>query len=152
VVAVEDKAVRVVITAAYEPIERGDLLGPWVEKPYRVVAPKPNDKSLEGYILTSPVEVMTQFAESQVVFVDRGRADGVEEGNRFTVVRAGDPYHTPSAETSAAVPAWDPNSPKEDVGALLVVDVKEHASAALVTRSLIELVAGDRIEMRSSAK
>ena len=31
---------------------------------------------------------------------------------------------------------------------LLVVDVKDHASAALVTRSLSELGPGDRVEMR----
>jgi hypothetical protein len=148
VVATEDKAVRLVVTAAYEPIERGDLLGPWIEKPYRVVAPKPNAKSLEGYIVTSPVEGLTQFAETQVVFVDRGRADGVEEGNRFTVVRAGDPMGAPTQ----GVPVWNPDSPKEDIGALLVVDVKENASAALVTRSLSELLPGDRVEMRMASR
>jgi hypothetical protein len=36
----------------------------------------------------------------------------------------------------------------EPVGDLLVVDVKEQASAALVTRSLKELLIGDRVEMR----
>jgi hypothetical protein len=147
VVAVDDKSVKLVITSTFEPIERGDLLGPWTEKPYRAIAPKPNGKSLDGYIVTSPVEVLTQFAESQVVFVDRGRAEGVEEGNRFVVVRAGDPYDKPADERF-----WDDSLPKEDVGSLLVVDVKEHASAALVTKSLIELGAGDRVEMRVGAK
>jgi len=147
VVAVDEKSVKLVITSSYEPIERGDLLGPWTEKPYRPIAPKANSKRLDGYIVTSPVEVLTQFAESQVVFVDRGRADGVEEGNKFVVVRAGDPRGAPIDRTT-----WDESLPKEDVGSLLVVDVKEHASAALVTRSLRELAAGDRVEMRVGAK
>ncbi len=45
-------------------------------------------------------------------------------------------------------PAGTPSLPTEDVGTLLVVDVKDHASAALVTRSLNELAPGDRVEMR----
>jgi hypothetical protein len=35
------------------------------------------------------------------------------------------------------------------VGELLVIDVKERASAALVTRSRTELLVGDRLEMRA---
>lgn len=147
VVAVDDKAVTVTIGAAYEPIERGDMLGPWTQKSYRAVPPKANAKSLQGYIVTTPVEILTQLAEHHVVFVDKGKADGVEEGNRFVVVRAGDPRG--SKET---IPAWDSTLPIEDVGSLLVVDVKEHASAALVTRSLSELAPGDRVEMRAGAK
>ncbi len=146
VVAVNDKAATLAITASYDAIERGDLLGPWAQKPYRAVPNKPNAKHLEGFLVTSPVEVLTQLAEHHIVFVDKGKADGVEEGNRFTVVRAGDPR---GAE--GTIPKWDATLPVEDVGSLLVVDVKEHASAALVTRSLSELAPGDRVEMRAAS-
>jgi hypothetical protein len=145
VVAVDDKAATLVIGATSEPIERGALLGPWTERSYRPVAARPNSRDLKGVIVASPVSVLTQFAESQVVFIDRGRADGVEEGNRFTVVRSGDPYGREPGKL-----AWDDRFPKEDVGDLLVVDVRETASAALVTRSLTELEAGDRVEMRAA--
>jgi hypothetical protein len=84
------------------------------------------------------------MGEHHVVFVDRGQADGLEEGNVLTVVRSGDLY----ARDPYAAP-WDPSLPKEPVGSLLVIDVKEKASAALVTRSLTELVIGDRFEMRA---
>lgn len=146
VVALDDRAATVTITSSFEPIERGDMLGPWNQKPYRAIPNKPNGKRLEGYIVTSPVETLTQLAEQHVVFVDLGKVDGVEEGNRFTVVRSGDPKGA-----TARIPEWDATLPKEDVGSLLVIDVKEHASAALVTRSLAELVAGDRVEMRLPA-
>ncbi|HET6439889.1 MAG TPA: LysM peptidoglycan-binding domain-containing protein [Anaeromyxobacter sp.] len=142
VVAMDDKAATLTITASYEPIERGDLLGPWTEKPYRVVAPRPNAKALKGYIVSAPEEVLTQFAEHVVVFVDLGKAEGVEEGNRLTVVRAGDAESRPIDR-----PGWDEKLPVEDVGSLLVIDVREHASAALVTRSLRELNPGDRVVM-----
>ncbi len=147
VVAVDDKAVTLVITAANQPIERGAMLGPWTEKIFRPVARKPNGRDLEGVIIASPVDVVTQLAEHQVVFIDRGTADGVEEGNVFNVVRSGDlsrrrhPNDVPS----------DPSLPKETVGDLLVIDAREHASAALVTKSLSELLIGDRVEMRSAA-
>jgi hypothetical protein len=147
VTEIDDKSVKLLISSSSDAIERGDLLGPWTEKPYRPIASKPNAKKLDGVIVTSPIEVLTQFAEQQMVFVDRGKADGVEEGNRFVVVRAGDPYDAPVDRRS-----WDETLPKEDVGSLLVIDVREHASAALVTRSLSELAAGDRVEMRVGAK
>ncbi len=147
VAALDDKAATLTITSSFEPIERGDMLGPWVQKPYRAVPAKPNAKHLRGYIVGAPVEILTQLAEHQVVFVDKGKADGVEEGNRFIVVRSGDP----SAHSNRGIPKWDTGLPIEDVGSLLVIDVKEHASTALVTRSLAELGPGDRVEMRVAA-
>ena len=39
--------------------------------------------------------------------------------------------------------------PKEDVGVCMAFDVKTTASLCLVTRSIRELVIGDRMEMRS---
>jgi hypothetical protein len=143
VVAVEPHAATVVITSANDPIERGALLGPWTEKSFRAVPEKANAKAMNGVVVASPVGVLTQFAESQMVFIDRGKVDGVEPGNRFTVVRKGDPYGKAVDHSD-----WDETLPKEDVGSLLVVDVKDHASAALVTRSLAEILKGDRVEMR----
>ncbi|WP_242345308.1 LysM peptidoglycan-binding domain-containing protein [Anaeromyxobacter terrae] len=145
VVAVDKKAATLVITQAFEPIERGAMLGPWTERFLRRVARRANGRALEGTIVGGQVQVVTQLGEHHVVFIDRGTADGVEEGNVFTAVRAGDPYGR-----APGVPAWDPNLPKEDVGEMLVIDVKERASAALVTRSLVELAVGDRVEMRAA--
>jgi hypothetical protein len=144
VVAVDERAATVIIQQALEPIERGAMLGPWNEKFHRPVPRRPNLRALEGRIIASQVAVVTMVGEHHVVFVDRGEADGVEEGNVFTVVRSGDLYE----QRPTATP-WDPRLPKEDVGQLLVIDVKERASAALVTRSLRELAVGDRVEMRS---
>ncbi len=144
VVAVEDNAATLVIQTSNDTIERGALLGPWTEKTYRAVGRRPNRQALDGRIIATRNEVITLVGENHVVFVDRGAKDGVEEGNVFTVVRSGDPYGKDPYQ-----PPWDSSLPKEDVGNLLVIDVKERSSAALVTRSLKELVIGDRVEMRS---
>jgi len=146
VVAVDDRAATLVIAQSIDPIERGALLGPWTEKSYRPVGRRPNRQALAGRIIASQVDAVTMVGEHHVVFVDKGQRDGVEEGNVFTVVRSGDLY----GRDPHAAP-WDPSLPKEDVGNLLVIDVKERASAALVTRSMAELVVGDRVEMRSDA-
>jgi len=146
VVAVDDRAATLVIAQSNEPIERGALLGPWTEKSYRPVGRRPNRQALDGRIIASQLDALTMVGEHHVVFVDKGQRDGVEEGNVFTVVRSGDLY----GRDPHAAP-WDPSFPKEDVGHLLVIDVKERASAALVTRSMAELVVGDRVEMRSDA-
>jgi hypothetical protein len=144
VMKVDDKAATIEITQAFEPIERGTLLGPWTERFLRPVARTPNGRALEGRIVAAQVDVVTQVGEHHVVFIDKGREDGVEEGNLFRVVRSGDPAGKPIGAAR-----WDERFPKETVGDLLVIDVKPNASAALVTRSLTELSIGDRVEMRA---
>jgi hypothetical protein len=146
VVAVEDKAATLQIVQTFEPIERGALLGPWTQKFFRPVERKPNKRALDAQIIAAQVEIMTQLGENHVVFVDRGEKDGVEEGNVFVVLRSGDQYGTDPHRGS-----WDDSLPIEAVGELLVIDVKDHASTALVVRSLKELVIGDRLEMRPEA-
>ncbi len=143
VVAVDDRAATLVIAESLEPIERGALLGPWTDKLVRPIERKPNQATLDGHIIASQAAVVTQVGEHHIVIVDKGAADGVQEGNAFTVVRSGDLYGR-----DPHVAPWDPSLPREDVGDLLVIDVKERASTALVTRSLKELLIGDRVEMR----
>jgi hypothetical protein len=144
VVAVGDKAATLVLQQSSSPIERGALLGPWTEKSYRPVARRPNRQALAAKIIATRLDELSMLGEHHVVFVDRGAKDGVEEGNLFTVIRSGDLYGKDPFK-----PPHDPALPKEDVGSLLVIDVKERASAALVTRSMKELLVGDRVEMRA---
>jgi len=146
VVAVDARSATVVVGAAYDPIERGDLLGPWTEKLLRPVAARPNGRNVQGLIVAAQVEIVTQVGADQVVFVNRGKADGVEEGNTFNVVRSGDPL---GGDTRAVIDTG--RLPDETIGSLLVVDVKDSVSTALVTRSLNELMLGDRVEMRAAA-
>jgi nucleoid-associated protein YgaU len=145
-IAVDGKVVTVVVGQTLEPIERGALLGPWTERFLRPVTQKPNGRDLQGRIVGTPIDVLTMAGEHHVVFIDKGKRDGVEEGNVFRVVRSGDPYGLPIGAIE-----HDPAMPKEIVGDLMVIDVKETTCSALVTRSLRELVLGDRVEMRAAA-
>jgi hypothetical protein len=143
VVAVDERAATLEITSAADVIERGSYLAPWPAAPRRDVALRPNQKQVEGVIVATEAAVVSEIGEHHVVFVDRGTSDGVEEGNVFTVLRSGDPYGRNIASVTS-----DPTLPVEDIGSLLVVDAKEHASTALVVRSERELLSGDRVQMR----
>jgi hypothetical protein len=147
-VAHDAKATTVVITQASDAIERGDLVGPQAEKPLKIIARRPNQRQLSGLIVSSSVVATWLTGESHLVFVDKGRADGVEEGNVFTVTRAGDPHGQPLDVHNLSL-AENRRLPTEDIGELLVVDAKDNFSTALVVRSLRELFAGDRVEMRT---
>ena len=146
VVAVDDRAVTLTIVQSFEPIERGALLGPWTQKFFRPVDRRPNKQAVMGRILAAQVDLASQYGENHVVFVDRGERDGVEEGNVFKVLRSGDQYKIDPTRGS-----WDPRLPIEPIGDLLVIDVKERASTALITKSIKELMVGDRVEMRPDA-
>jgi hypothetical protein len=147
VVARDPRAVTLVIGQSFDPIERGALLGPWAEKALRSVSPRQAARDVSGHIVGGRVEVQTQFAEQSVVFIDKGKADGVEEGNVFKVIRSGDPRGL-DLTTSHLAPRNDPNLPPEVMGELMVIDVKETTSTALVLKSLRELKLGDVVEMR----
>jgi hypothetical protein len=146
-VAKDDRTVTVVVTQASEAIERGDYVGPLADKVLKMVPRRPNQKVLDGSIVSSERAATWLAAEHQLVFVDRGRADGVEEGNLFVVTRSGDPYGQDISADDLSL-RENPAFPAEDIGELLVVDAKEQFSTALVVKSLRELFAGDRVQMR----
>jgi hypothetical protein len=128
----------VVLTRAFSDIQRGDWVGPWPESASRRVSPTANQANTKGYILDQMETTATLVGEHHIVFVDRGRAQGVQLGNIFTVLHRGDAYLN---ETE--------NMPYEDVGKLMVIDVRENASTAIVIRSLTELSVGDKVELRA---
>jgi hypothetical protein len=143
VTAVNAQVATLSITASYDPIERGDYLGPWSDQLLRPIVSRPNRAALEGYIVAVSPAIITGAAEFNAVYIDKGKAEGVEEGNTFHVVRAGDPYKQPPDK-----PLDDKKLPRETIGVVTVFDVKEHASTAFVRRSILELLVGDRVEMR----
>ena len=91
----------------------------------------PNRKAVEGTIIGGAGRRRHAVGEHHVVFVDRGREGRRRGGERLH----GRPFGRP-VRPLAVRPTWDASFPIEAVGELLVIDVKEHASTALVTRSL----------------
>jgi hypothetical protein len=146
VVAVDSKVATVEITQAFEPIERGALVGAWTDAAVKQVRARPNRQELDGLIIASQQDLVSEIGEHHVVFLDRGKQDGVEEGNVFTVLRSGDPYGRDLKNI-----LHDPELPDEEIGRLLVVDVQQRTCAAFVLKSLRELYVGDRVAMRPAS-
>ncbi|MBK8012796.1 MAG: LysM peptidoglycan-binding domain-containing protein [Deltaproteobacteria bacterium] len=125
------------ISHTFRPIERGDYVGPWPESFNSRVEPTPNDADIKGYVLETVGDVLSEVGEHTMVFIDRGRNQGVQKGNVFTVFTRGDGYTLKAS-----------GLPNEDIGQLMVVDVQDNASTAVVTYSAREISVGDKIEMR----
>jgi len=152
VISLEGRLATVQITRTWEEIERGDLARPWTDQNLRV-APKANTREMQGVIVSSVRRGLTTYGEANEVFIDRGERDGVEVGNTFAVIRKGDGLTNVAVYgTAYNIGATGSRStgsvPYENVGLLLVVDVKDRLSTAVVVRSVKELQAGDLVEMR----
>lgn len=126
-----------VIAQAFRPIERGDYVGAWPENFGARVNPTPTEREAKGYIIDTLGDDLEPLGEHMLVFIDQGRAQGVQRGNLFTVLTKGDGF---SRETT--------DLPNEEVGQVMVIDVQDNSSTAIVTYSLRELAVGDKVEAR----
>jgi len=151
VLSVRGDVCTVQVERVFEEIERGDRARTWSPQDKRI-APRPNTADVSGVIVSALNPGLTHYGEANEVFIDKGAADGVQEGNTFAVVRHGDGLSNQmvvgsytageEGEKSARV-----KTPDENVGLLLVVDTKQHLSTAVVIKSVRELAAGDQVEM-----
>ncbi len=167
VLGVEKRFVKALLLKTYEEIQRGDMLTDIFTHQFRV-QPKANRSRLEGVIL-SAFEEVGNLGESEYVFLDKGRQDGVEPGNRFVVTVRGDGRkgHGVAARSDVVKKksAWDFGEdedaplrpppvddeldlPWEVIGEIMVVEPYDNTSLGVVTRSIKELEIGQRCVMR----
>ena len=135
------------IEESWDPITREDLVGPFGEKLGEKIIARANDRDLKGYVLGSLVPSVSIMGEYHVIVVDKGSADGVQPGNTFVVVRRQD---SGGSEFMDPAGRQDDRFPLEDIAQCMAVDVKERASTCLMTRSIREVVFGDKVEMRAA--
>jgi LysM repeat protein len=154
VLLVNGNLATVQVERVLEEIERGDLARPWTPQDKRI-APRANKSEVQGVIVSGTNPGLTTFGEANEVFIDKGTADGVEEGNTFAVIRKGDGLNNvlvtgTATQGSEGRSAALVKTPDENVALLLVIDAKEHLSTAVVVKSNRELEAGDAVLMRAS--
>ena len=78
--------------------------------------------------------------EYQYVFIDKGKEDGVKNGNRFVMEWKGDGL--------LAVKGDDLKSlPYENFGEIMVVKTFDNVSLGIITRSIKEIMVGQSIKM-----
>ena len=156
---------RATIIESLGEIERGAKVGP-VGRRFDVVPPRRNETDLWARVLDSmyPHVIM---GNQQVVFIDRGRNDGLRPGNRLLIVRRGDTWRrTISHKTrmsrerirmSAEGPVEsemtplhgdEKDFPEETVGEVRVIRTQKYSAFALITESSVEVEPGDRLVSR----
>lgn len=124
------------IIKSYDVIAKDDRLMP-VESSSKEIILKSSEQQLEGYIVATQ-EDLKLIGEGQIVYIDKGTADGIIEGNVFTIYR-------PSKRLKEALTGEEVESPIEIIGKLVVVKARENVSTALVTKSKKEITTGDHI-------
>jgi hypothetical protein len=110
----------------------------------KAVDRRPNKVQLDAFLL-GMIRGGQMIGATELIFVDKGRKHGVEEGNLFYVIRRGD-GNRPIMERIGA--DQDARFPKEVVAEIIVVEVRDETATGWVTRSTKEIKAGDRMEMR----
>ena len=124
------------VTKSWDPIERGDYVA---ELPIDtdVVRAVENTKAIKGYVVDAGPIALSYVGDNYVVLLDKGSTDGVQVGNSFIVVRAGDPF---TKQYSGLA--------DEDVGEIIIVETSKNVSTGLLLQASREIVPGDRAEMR----
>jgi hypothetical protein len=141
----QDKKARAVIIDANQEIERGAKIGPLM-KQFKTVPPVPPSVDAQGTI----VAMLTKdqlIGSGEVVFLDLGKGSGVEVGNRLFVVRRGDALPPKSKST---VGQDDRRFPARALGEVVIVEVGDKVSVALVTLAVQEMGVGDIVMMQKS--
>lgn len=163
----QDRVARAKIVETLRVIERGAKVGP-LARAFEVVPPRRNDVDVpDAHVLASMQPNSEFFGQNQVVFIDKGEADGLKVGNRLTVMRRGDAWRQTLVEPQAGwrVSADDerpmpplentPGSrqdeghyPEEPVAELRVLSLKKNTAACIVTQSRVEIEPNDRAVAR----
>lgn len=134
----ENHAETAMIDQSWREMERGDVLVPY-ERQLKAVQPRKAESDLIAHIVDT-LQPGFAFGTDQYVFVDRGAEDNVRVGNRFFIYQRFEGLGRPGT-------APDDEIPWQRVGQVLVVDVRENYSTAIITRASREIVVGDRLEM-----
>lgn len=162
----ETKIARARLTESLDVIERGMKVG-LVGREFPVVAPVPATKNVSSRVLTSMYPHVF-FGQHQVVFIDRGKNDGLSRGNRLFVIRRGDTWRrtldTATITARSRIKMDVPESlqventplrgdeqkfPEEVVAELRIIETHKFSAFAVVSESSTEILPGDRAVARS---
>ncbi len=137
---VGDKWVTGQIVQAYSELGRGELITDRVPVSGRVRTSEMT-QVVDGFVIDKNTDENLLVQRNQVVFIDRGRNDGVKAGTVFYVVRRGDGLAVKPRQV-------DQSLPDQIVGRLVVFSADDHVSTAVMTEQAISVQIGDRITSR----
>jgi hypothetical protein len=134
---VTESGSRAIINRSFREIAPGSLLVPYRNLERREISLKVAARSLNGMIVESYAG-NNALSQGDVVYIDLGSSNGVEEGNLLYVVR----------EVVMDDMPVDPDTvtlPHEVVGAVVVVHVGKRTSTALLIKSIDAIFKKDMV-------
>lgn len=137
---VDEKWVTGRVVQSYSEIGRGELITDRVPVAGKVRTSEMS-QVVDGFVIDKSHEENLLVQRNQVVFIDRGRNDGVRSGTTFWVVRRGDGLATKPLQV-------DQSLPDQVIGRLVVFAADDHVSTAVMTDQAISVRIGDRITSR----
>ena len=133
VIDVDKELTTVQIIRAYGAVSPGDPVMKFVPPTDEGAAVnQPSAGDVEGRVVEfqSNMGIMNLVAQRNVVYLDRGREDGIRPGDRMDVIRSGG------------------NLPRRVVGELKILSIEDRTATALITKSISRILKGDRFIMQ----
>lgn len=138
-VDVENRKWEAVVTEIFVAAARGAKLTSYTPKIDKVFKTY-NSRVIEGTILTGYRELNSYFSTGDILYIDRGRADGVEVGNVFDI------YDTKDRGENRAIAT----KPVYRTGELTIISVTDNFATAKVSNATMDFKIGDIVRTRSS--
>jgi len=136
VTQIDKDLTTVQIIRAYAAVSPGDPVMKFVPPSDEGAAiDLPSADDVEGRIveLQANMGIMNLVAQRNIVYLDRGREDGIRPGDRMDVVRFGG------------------NLPQRVVGELKILSMEDRTATALITKSISRILKGDRFRVKIHA-
>ncbi len=142
------KRARALIKESVDVIERGMRVGT-LQRTFKNVVPVPNARNLQGTIVAM-VDKDQLIGNRQIVFIDLGKQQKVKVGNRLYVVRRGDAFAHGRRDPRHGIGQDDRRFPARAVAEVIVIEVGENSSVAMIIASVKEAGVGDMVLMRKA--
>ena len=137
---IQDDIATAVLRRSYAEVVRGDLVSVRVPIHVELEVEEPHG-SLEGVIVARLHQLESNTAAtSEVVFLDRGRADGVRVGDSFYAIERRDEYLDRKKD--------DDRLPPSVVARMVIVRVDENSSTAVVVQASRVIDVGVHVTQR----
>jgi hypothetical protein len=129
------------ITRAKEEMRVGDRLLPEPPRLFSSYVPRAPGLPVDGSIISVYGDAVALIGQSQVVVLNRGAAEGVENGHVMAILKSGRRLLDRSEQSERA----NIKLPDERAGLLMVFRTFEHLSYALVLEITDTVTVGDRV-------
>ncbi|WP_173048125.1 OmpA family protein [Nitrospira sp. KM1] len=131
VTQVEKSLSTVQVIRAYAAISPGDPVVKFTLPEEHPAPDRVPAKDVTGMVVELQANMgMTLVAQRNIVYIDKGREDGVRPGDQMEVVRSGG------------------NLPSRVVGQISILGTEDHTATALITKSTSRILKGDRVHLK----